>query len=34
MRLKPKTNVKNETCTGGTQWTSNELPGKKQVFWQ
>jgi hypothetical protein len=32
MRLKPKTSIKNETCTGGTQWTSDELPGKKQDF--
>jgi hypothetical protein len=32
MRSKPKTNSKNATCTGGTPWTSEKLPGKKQLF--
>jgi hypothetical protein len=32
MRSKPQTNSKNATCTGGTPWTSDKLPGKKQVF--
>jgi hypothetical protein len=32
MRSKPKTNAKKTTCTGGTPWTSDKLPGKKRTF--